>query len=87
MKWKLQGPSLARTPSNALAGAIEMPYKFPEMLELIYETDLIKVFPYWPKILKIYMTLPITSCKAARNFYDLSVIKKRISINHAAGKK
>jgi hypothetical protein len=86
MKRKLQGPTLARAASKALGGAITMPYKCPEILLRMYETNLIKVFPRLIEIPKMYMTLPITSCEAERNFSDLSVIKKKISIKHARGK-
>jgi hypothetical protein len=77
MKWKLQGPYLARAPSEALGRAIAMPYKCPEILLFMYETNLIKVFPHLMEILKIYITLPITSCEAERNFCVLSVIKSK----------
>jgi len=86
MKRKIQGPSLARASSKALGGAIAMPYKCPEILQLVYETNLIKVFSNLTEILKIYMTLPITSYEAKRNISDLLVIKTKISINHARGK-
>ena len=77
MKSKLQGPTLARAPSKALGGALGMPYKCPEILLLMYETNLIKVFPHWIEIQKMCMTLPITSCEAEINFSDLSVIKNK----------
>ena len=77
MKRKLQGPSLAPTPSKALGGAIAMPYKCPEILLLVYETNLIKSCQHLMEILKIYVTLPITSCEAEGNFSDLSVIKNK----------
>jgi len=40
----MQGPFLARASSKALGGAIAIPYKCPEILQLVYETNLIKVF-------------------------------------------
>jgi hypothetical protein len=77
MKRKLQSPSLARAPSKALGEAISTPYKCPEILLFMYETNLIKVFPHLIEILKkSYIALPVTSCEAERNFSDLSVIKK-----------
>jgi hypothetical protein len=77
MKRKVQSPSLERAPSKALGGATAMPYKCPEILLFVYETNLIKVFPHLIKILKIYIALPVTSCEAERNFSDLSVIKNK----------
>jgi hypothetical protein len=77
MKRKLQGLLLARAPSKALGMSIAVPYKCPEILLLVYETNLLKVFPHLIEILKMYMTLPITSCEAERNFSDLSVIKNK----------
>jgi len=77
MKRKIQGPSLARASSKALGGAIAMPYKCPEILQLVYETNFIKVFSNLTEIPKIYATLPITSCEAERNISDLLVIKNK----------
>jgi len=77
VKRKLLGPFLARASSKVLGGAIAMPYKCPEILQLMYETHLIKVFPNSTEILKIYMSLPMTSCEAERNFSDLSLIKNK----------
>jgi len=38
---------------------------------------MIEVFPYLTTILKIYVTLPIVSCEAERNFSELLVIKNK----------
>lgn len=50
---------------------------YPKLLELIYDRDLIEVFPNLTTILKIYLTIPITSCEAERNFSKLSIIKNK----------
>jgi hypothetical protein len=55
-----------------------MPQKFQEILQLIHERNLIEAFSNLTTNLKVYMTLPITSCEAERNFSKLSKIKKKI---------
>jgi hypothetical protein len=60
-----------------------MPWICPEILQLLYERNLIQVFPNLTTILKLYKTLPIKSCKAERNFSNLSTIKKKT--NNARG--
>ena len=54
-----------------------MPYKCPEILQLMYEKNLIEFFPSLTTILKIYITLPITICETERNFSKLSIIKNK----------
>jgi len=49
----------------------------PNILSLIYEENLIDIFPNLYTILKIYLTLPITSCEAERGFSKLSFIKNK----------
>jgi hypothetical protein len=71
MKLKLQGPSLA------LGGGLSIPYKCTEILQLIYERNLIELFPNFRSVLKIYMTLPSTSLEAERNFSKLSILKDK----------
>ena len=39
-----------------------------EVLQLICDQDLTEVFPNISTALKLYLTLPITSCEAERNF-------------------
>jgi hypothetical protein len=39
-----------------------------------------EVFPNLATVVKIYMTLPITSCEAERNIHKISELKE-ISIN------
>lgn len=51
--------------------------KCPEILQIIYEKNLIDIFPNLTTILKIFITLPITSCEAERNFSKLSIIKNK----------
>ena len=41
---------------------------------------MIEVFSNLTTVLKIYMTLPVTSCESERNFYKLPII-----INHVRG--
>ena len=50
--------------------------KCSSMLKLIYERNLIDVFPNLYTALKIFLTLPITSCEAERVFSKLTFIKK-----------
>jgi hypothetical protein len=52
--------------------------KCTEILQLEDESNLIVVFPDLTAILQIYVTLPITSCEAERNFSKPSLIKKQI---------
>jgi len=66
MKLKLQGPLLARAPSKVLEGALAIAYKCPEILQLIYERNLIEFFSSLTTILNIYMTLPITICESEK---------------------
>jgi hypothetical protein len=47
------------------------------------ELYMIEVFPDLTTVLKIYMTLPVTSCEAERNFSELSITKKK---NYSRGK-
>ncbi|XP_065664452.1 uncharacterized protein LOC136086109 [Hydra vulgaris] len=58
--------------------------KCSSMLKLIYERNLIDVFPNLYTALKIFLTLPITSCGAERAFSKLTFIKIKIS-HHNAG--
>jgi hAT family dimerisation domain. len=55
--------------------ALAVPKKFPGILQIIYEINLIEIFPDLTKILKIYTELPITSCETERNFSKLSIKK------------
>jgi len=70
-KPKLQGPSITRSSSRAPEGALTMPQKSPEIELVLYEINLIGVFPYLTSIQNIYMALPIPSCEAERNFCKL----------------
>ena len=51
--------------------------KCSSMLKLIYERSLIDVFPNLYTALKIFLTLPITSCEAERAFSKLTFIKNK----------
>lgn len=51
--------------------------KCPEFLRLVYERKFKKVFTSLIVILKVYMTLPISSCEPESNFSDLSIIKNK----------
>jgi hypothetical protein len=66
MKLKLQGPSLAWTPFKALRGVLSVPWKCIETSQVIYIRNVVGDFRNLTTIMKIYMTLPITSCEAAR---------------------
>jgi len=44
IKLKNQGPLLAGVPSKVLEGARAMPYKCSDILQLIYERNLIEYF-------------------------------------------
>lgn len=46
-----------------------------QMLHEIYTNDLIDVFPNLYTVLKIYLTLPITSCEAERAFSKVTIKK------------
>lgn len=48
-----------------------------EMYRLIYEQKLIDTFPNLYTILKIYLTLPVTSCEAERAFSRMAYIKNK----------
>ncbi|XP_072366900.1 zinc finger MYM-type protein 1-like [Scyliorhinus torazame] len=48
-----------------------------DVLQLICEQHLIEVFPSITTALKLYLTMPITSCEAERNFSKLSFIKNK----------
>ena len=48
-----------------------------EVLQLICEQHLIEVFLNITTVLKLYLTMPITSCEAERNFSKLSFIKNK----------
>jgi hypothetical protein len=50
-KLKLQGPSLTHAPSKSLGGALAMSWKCLEILQLIYESNLIEFFTYLTTIL------------------------------------
>jgi hypothetical protein len=50
--------------------------KCAEILQLRDESNLIVVFPDLTAVLQVYMTLPITSCEAERNFSKPTLIKK-----------
>jgi hypothetical protein len=78
-------PSLERIPSKDPKGALTMSYKCPNVLEPMYEGNLMKVYQNLTIILKIYMALPIMSCEAERNFSNRSIIKI-YSIKHDRGK-
>jgi hypothetical protein len=68
-----------RNPNNAL--------KCSKILQLICERKLLEVFPDLTAIPKVYVTFPITSCTAERNFSNPWIIlKKQISINYVRGK-
>jgi hypothetical protein len=54
-----------------------MPWICPEILQLLYERNVIQVFPYLTTILKLYITLLIESCEDDRNFSKPSTIKKK----------
>lgn len=45
MKFKLWSPSLARTSSKAVRGALLMSYRCPKFFHLMYEKMLINIFP------------------------------------------
>jgi len=45
MKLKIQGLSLAQAPSKVLEGALATPRKYPENLQPLFETNLIRGFP------------------------------------------
>ena len=47
------------------------------MLNIIYEHKLFDIFPNLSIILKMFLTLSITSCEAERNFSKLSYIKNK----------
>ena len=51
--------------------------KCSSMLKLIYERNLIDVFPNLYTALKIFLTLPITSCEAERVFSKLTFTKNK----------
>ena len=46
-----------------------------EVLALIVEKDTLKFFPELLKVLKIFATLPVTSCEAERSFSTLKRLK------------
>ncbi|XP_072351187.1 zinc finger MYM-type protein 1-like [Scyliorhinus torazame] len=48
-----------------------------DVLQLICEQHLIEVFPNITTALKLYLTMPITSCEAERKFSKLSFIKNK----------
>lgn len=48
-----------------------------EIFKLIYEKKLVDVFPNCYTILKIFLTLPITSCEAERSFSRMSYIENK----------
>jgi hypothetical protein len=77
MKRKLQGPSLPWAPCKALRRAFRNALKIQEILQLMYERNLIEACSNLTTNLKINMTLPITSCEAERNFSKLSKIKNK----------
>jgi hypothetical protein len=47
-----------------------MPYKCPEISQLIYERNLLEVFPDFAVFLKIYVPLPVTSCEGEKTFLN-----------------
>ena len=51
--------------------------KCSSMLKLIYERNLIDAFPNLYTALKIFLTLPMTSCEAEREFSKLTFIKNK----------
>jgi len=59
-------PSLGRAPSKEPRGALTMSYKCHKFLQLVYETNLMKVFQNLTIIIKFYMALPIMSCEAEK---------------------
>lgn len=48
-----------------------------EMLNLIFENNLIDTFLNRDTIVKIYLTIPITSCEAERSFSKMAYIKNK----------
>ena len=52
-----------------------------EMLKLIFKESLIDIFPNLYTILKIYLTIPITSCEAERSFSKMAYIKNKYRSN------
>jgi hypothetical protein len=58
-------------PSRAPERALTMPWKCPGILLVLYERNLIGVFPYLISIQNIYIALPLPSCEAERNFAKL----------------
>ena len=51
--------------------------QYAEVLQLICEQHIIEVFPNITTALKLYLTMPIMSCEADRNFSKLSIIKNK----------
>lgn len=47
------------------------------MLNIIYSKEMIDVFPNLYTALKIFLTLPVTSCEAERSFSKLTIIKNK----------
>jgi len=74
-----------RAPSMAVGGVLTMSSKCLEILQIIYDRNLIHVFQNWKTCLKIYKKLAITGWEDVRFFYALRN-KNQISIDHARGK-
>jgi len=68
------GPFTCTRPLKNPGIVLTVPKKFPGILQLIYEINLIEVFPDLTNILKSFMKLPITSCEAEITFYKILII-------------